>query len=135
MFEATISYTVVDDRTGNDKNAKVQYICENNESFSDVEEMLYQMFGEHTDFEVAAIKRSKIKEIVNKRESDEDLIWMAELQDAFHTDEGDEKYIRYKVIVFAKTFDSAKAKIVEYMKQGFDMTLVSLKLTKFEDVI
>lgn len=134
MWEATINYVKIDE-TGTDRNVKEQYVCENNESFSDVEEMLWQMFGTFTGFEVSAIKRSKIKEVANSSNSDEDLIWMAEMQDVFHDDEGNEKYTKYRIVFYAKTYEGANAFIQEYSKQGYDMSLVSLKLTKFDGVL
>lgn len=135
MWEATIKYVVVDEKTGNDRSIKEQFVCENNDSFTDVEAMLISMFGTYADFSVEAIKRSKIKEVANKRDSEDDMVWMAELQDVFTDDEGVEKYTKYKVVFYAKSADSAHAFITDFMRQGYDMTLVSLKLTNFSDVI
>lgn len=134
FWETTITYTTTNDE-GKEKSVKMQFVCENQETFGEVETLMHKEFGSEDNFDVAAIKKSKIMEIINNREDTEDLIWLAQLQDVFHTDEGEEKYTQYKVIVFAKTFDAAKARMTEYMKQGFDMTLVSLKLTKFEEVL
>ena len=129
-FETKISYE------SEGKVVKEQYIVENEELFGAVESKLYEEFGNFPNFSVVSIKtNNKIREIINQREDEEDFIWTAELQDVFYTDEGDEKHIRYKVIIFAKTFDSAKTKIVKYMQQGYGMTLVSLKLTDFEEVL
>ena len=130
FYEAKVSYEK------ENKKVKEQFILENYELFGEVESKLYEEFGNFPNFSVVSIKtNNKIREIINQREDEEDFIWTAELQDVFHTDEGDEKHIRYKVIIFAKTFDSAKTKIVKYMQQGYDMTLVSLKLTDFEEVL
>ena len=130
IYEAKISYE------NEGKVVKEQYIIENAELFGEVEAKLYDEFGNFPNFSVVSIKtNNKIREIINQREDEEDFIWTAELQDVFHTDEGDEKHIRYKDIIFAKTFDSAKTKIVKYMQQGYDMTLVSLKLTDFKEVL
>ena len=57
------------------------------------------------------------------------------MMDVFHDDEGNEKPLKYKILFFSKTYESANAFITEYSKQGYDMSLVSLKLTKFVDVI
>lgn len=129
IYETKIQFTV------GDKITKQRYIVEEAESFGDAESQTCEYCAGEADTEVTDVKRSRIKEIVNVRTCADELLWMAELQDVFHTDEGEEKELRYKVVVFAKTFDSAKARMAEYMKMGYDMTLVSLKVTKFEDII
>ena len=100
-----------------------------------VESELHKEFKGYKDFDVVAIKRSNIKEIANQRTNNDDVIWQAELQDIFHDDEGNEKLLKYKILFFSKTYESANTFITEYAKQGYQMSLVSLKLTKFIDVI
>lgn len=135
IYETQIAYVTIDNR-GNDKNVKENIVVLNATSFTEAEEMGYKYGDGLTDIDVVSIKRSKIKEVLNERGNDSDLIWQAELMDVFHDDEGNEKEIKYKTILFAQSFDSAKAFISEYMRQGYDnMSLVSLKLTKFTTVI
>lgn len=134
MYELQINYVTVDNR-GNDRNVKENLILEHATSFADAEELGYKYGDGLTDIDVVSIKRSKIKEVLNERGDDSDLIWQAELMDVLHDDDGNEKEIKYKTILFAQSFDSAKAFISEYMRQGYDMSLVSLKLTKFTTVI
>lgn len=136
IYEGTIQYTGVDNK-GNQKNFKEQYVVNNRVSFADAEVELYVEMQERglSDCDVIALKRSKIKEIANQRTNVDDLLWMAEMQDVFHDDEENEKYIKYKVLFYSKTYESANLFITEYAKQGYDLSLVSLKLTKFVDVI
>lgn len=134
IYEGTIQYIAIDEN-GNDKSTKENYIIENAELFAEVENRLYEEFEGYTNIDVVAVKRSRIKEIINTRQSADDLIWMAELQDTFVDDDGKEKYIKYKVVLYSKTFDTAKAFISDYIKQGYNLALVSLKLTKFEEVL
>ena len=136
IYEVQITYVTVDNK-GNDKNVKNNLVVQNAVSFADAEEAGYE-YGQGlnlNEVDVVGVKRSKIKEILNTCQHDDDLIWQAELMDVFHDDEGNEKEIKYKTILFAQSFDSAKAFISEYMRQGYDMSLVSLKLTKFTTVI
>lgn len=137
IYEVQITYVTVDNK-GNDKNVKNNLVVQNAISFADAEEAGYE-YGQGlnlNEVDVVGVKRSKIKEILNTCQHNEDLIWQAELMDVFHDDEGNEKEIKYKTILFAQSFDSAKAFISEYMRQGYDnMSLVSLKLTKFTTVI
>lgn len=134
MFETTIKYVAQDDK-GNDRSKKENFICENYESFSEVESTLYEDFGTFADFSVEAIKRSKIKEVANERSSKDDMIWMAELQDTFLEDNGNETQLKYKIVFYSKTYETANAFITEYARQGYNMSLISLKLTNFSDVI
>lgn len=135
MYELQINYVTVDNR-GNDRNVKENLVLLNATSFAEAEGIGYKYGDGLTDIDVVSIKRSKIKEVLNERSKETDLIWQAELMTLFCDDEGNEKQIKYKTILFAETFDSAKAFISEYMRQGYDdMSLVSLKLTKFNEVI
>lgn len=130
IYEATISYK---NEKGNTE--KESYVLNDKESWSDVEATFFLSFNGYKELDVESIKRSKIKEIANSRESEGDLLWMAELTDVFHDDEDNEKTLKYKILFFSKSYESANAFITEYSKQGYDMSLVSLKLTKFVDVI
>lgn len=134
IYEATINTVVVDEK-GNDRSLKRQFILENFETFSEVEQKLYDEFGLEAGFEVCAIKISKIKEVANSRETADDNIYLAELQDTFVDDNGAEKQLKYKIAFHSKTFDTAKLFISNYAQQGYNLELVSLKLTKFIDVL
>lgn len=135
MYEVQINYVTVDNK-GNDKNVKVNLVVTNATSFAEAEETGYEYGEGLTNVDVISIKRSKIKEVLNERNNDTDLIWLAELMTSFLDDEGNEKQIKYKTVLFAPTFDGAKAFVAEYMKQGYDdMSLVSLKLTKYNEII
>lgn len=134
IHEVTIAFTVAG-KNGEGKTIKEQYLVDNRNLFAEVEDAMYVGFDGYKDLDVIAVKRSRIKEIINTRQSEDDLIWMAELQDTFVDDDGKETYIKYKVVLYSKTFDTAKAFISEYIKQGYNLALVSLKLTKFEEVL
>ena len=134
IHEVTIAFTVAG-KNGEGKTVKEQYLVDNCNLFAEVEDAMYVGFDGYKDLDVIAVKRSRIKEIINTRQSEDDLIWMAELQDTFVDDDGKEQYIKYKVVLYSKTFDTAKAFISEYIKQGYNLALVSLKLTKFEEVL
>lgn len=139
MWEGTIRYITVDVKSGNDKNVKEQYVLENCVSFADVEETLFSKFGELTDFSVEAIKRSKLKEIVNERRFNDDTckIYIAQIVDHFVDLETEEtKDIKYSVALFAHDMKEAHQAIEQYMKQGLeDMDLVGIKETKYSGVL
>lgn len=135
IYESTISYVGVNEK-GNDVVVKESYILQDKESFGDVEDTMYSEFNNTlTDMEVIAIKRSRIKEVANSRSNGEDKIYLATIADIFIDDNSNEKEIKYVIALFAKTFDGAKAFISEYLKQGYNMQLKSLKETKFIGVL
>lgn len=135
IYEAQITYQTTNEK-GLEVTKKENYVVPDAERFEQVEKWLFNRFQlTHDCLDVVAVKRSKIMEVANDRTSDDDLIWCAELQDVFHDDDGSEKTTKYKILLFAKTFDSAKAFISEYAKCGYSMELVSLKMTKFVGVL
>lgn len=134
IYEATLTCITVD-KNGNDKVDKSMYVIDGCEVFAEVENMLYERFAGENSIDVVAIKRSKIKEIANERKYDDEKVYLSEVEDVYTDDNGEEKSLRYKILFYAKDFDGAKAFISEFIKQGFNMNLVSLKLTKFDDVI
>lgn len=134
IHEAQITYTVLGDK-GEDKTVKENYVLGDAANFTDAENTLFEKFCGRSDLDVVSVKRSRIKEIANGRTKQEDVLWLAELQDTFMDDNGKEKHTRYKVLFYSTTFDMAKAYIAEYLTQGYGLELVSLKLTTFIDVI
>lgn len=134
IWEATVSYVAIDDK-GNDKTVKASLVCENLGTFSEVEEKLFGMYELQTDFEVVAIKRSKIREIANKELEEPCKIFTATLTDTFTNDDGAEKEMKYIIAFFAKNMECAHSFVSEYVKQGYDMSVKEIKETKFEEVI
>lgn len=132
IFEATIKYKLLTEK-GEEKEVKESFIIENAELFAEVEQMLYSL--NYDDMKVTAIKPSKIMEVANARQQTSDLIFIAEVQDTFLQDDGSEKYTKYKMVFFAPSIESAYSFIREYVKQGYDMKVVSLKESNFIDVL
>lgn len=135
LYEAKVSYKTRNDE-GQEVLKKEQYVVENCECFAQVEEKMYKAFNYdiYKETDVTDIKRSRIKELTNTRDNGYDKVFMAELQDTFTTDDGTEKKMKYKIIFFSKDIDTAMSYVTQYIKQGYDMLLVTLKETKFIDV-
>lgn len=134
IHECQISYISVDEN-GGERTVKENYVVDNLECFSEVEDRLLDEFGGLKALDVTKIKRSNIKEVANSRQGDADKIWIAELEDIFTMDDGTEKELKYKILFFSETIDSAMGFISEYSKQGYMMSLVTLKKTNFKDVV
>lgn len=137
IFETAIKLTVVD-KNGNDKVVTNKYIVENADQFGEVENKLYEVFGGVTGFEVATIKISKLREIINEapQGDTECKIYFATICDHIMTDEGDIKDMQYSVALHAHDINEAHKAIDQYMSQGMeDMELVGLKCTKYLEVL
>ena len=138
IFETSIK-TIVTDEKGNDRNVTSRYIVENAEFFGEVEKKLYEEFGNETGFEVASIKISKLREIINEAPQGEIecKIYFATIVDKFYDADKDETTeMQYVVALFAHNINEAHQAIDQYMKQGMeDMELVGLKCTKYISVL
>lgn len=137
-FETAIKTTTIDNK-GNDKVVTSRYIIENAELFGEVESKLYEEFGSETGFEVASIKISKLKEIINEAPQGdaECKIYFATIIDRFYDADKDETTeTQYTVALHAHDINEAHKAIDQYMKQGMeDMELVGLKCTKYISVL
>lgn len=138
IHETMITFVGLDGK-GNEKPMKERYLVVNKELFGEVEATLYKEFADlYKGFDIPAIKRSKLREIINEKpvDSDNPHIFFATLLDHFITDDGEEKTTQYIVALFAKDMPDANRRIAEYMKQGMqDLELVGVKKTKFIDVL
>ena len=138
LYETSIKTTVVD-KNGNDKTLVSRYIIENAELFGEVESKLYDEFGSETGFEVATIKISKLREIINEAPQGETecKIYFATIVDKFYDADKDETTeTQYVVALHAHNINEAHQAIDQYMKQGMeDMELVGLKCTKYISVL
>ena len=137
IFETSIKTTIVD-KNGNDKVVTSRYIIENAELFGEVENKLYEEFGNMAGFEVASIKISKLKEIINEAPQGEECkIYFATIIDSFYDADKDETTEnQYTVALHAHDINEAHQAIDQYMKQGMeDMELVGLKCTKYISVL
>lgn len=134
IYEGTIQFTTVD-KNGNDKIVSEKYILDNVDTFTEVEDKLVSEFSSLTGMDVTAIRRSQLKEIVNVRETADESIYLATLQDVFLDEDGNEKYTEYKVALFASSMDDAYSKTKNHIKQGYDLSIVGIRKTKFIDVL
>ena len=130
IYETTISYIAID-RNGNDKTVKERYIVDNAQTFGECEDIMLELCQDFTDLDVVAIKRSKLQEFANQRTSQQDRIFVADLEDTFVDDDGNEKEMKYSIAFYALDISAAYSFITEYIKQGYNMSLVALRKTKF----
>lgn len=85
----------------------------------------YKSDGEVEDFEITGLKLSIVKEIITQYEGDHTFI--ATLRDTTLLDDGSEKIIKYKVLLWANNIAEAMAHTREIAQQGYDMQIDGLK--------
>lgn len=117
---------------GEMKQVTEHYIIDNCELFAEVEAKALEEFG--GDCDVFAIARSKIREIVNAKEVCKPF-FKATVVDTFTDDDGNEKEIKYQMLVCAKDIAEANKIMTEYLKQGYDTRLDSLSKTRIVDIL
>ena len=134
IYESTVQFTTVDAH-GNDRVVKQRFIIKEAMLHGEAEGITYKECHEQTDIDVIAVKRSKIEEILNKRQSDADYIFIADVADITTDENGEENELVYKMAFYANNADNAFNFIMAYLRQGYNMTLVGLKKTKYNDVL
>jgi hypothetical protein len=132
LYELTLKVELADE-VGNVKEVKERYITDEL-LFANVELKGFQLYNNECD--VCAIKRSKVQEILNKRTYEDECIYNATLAQIFVDENtGKEKEQEYQVLFFAKNLKNATDYILEYVKQGYDMEVKSVKKTSIKEVI
>lgn len=132
LYELTLKVELADE-VGNVKEVKERYITDDL-IFANVEMKGFELYNNECD--VCAIKRSKVQEILNKRTYEDESIYNATLAQIFVDENtGKEKEQEYQVLFFAKNLKNATDYILEYVKQGYDMEVKSVKKTSIKEVI
>lgn len=134
FYEVSNKITVIDKR-GNDRQVVEKILVENINLFSEAELKAIEWYNNEN--EVVAIKQlPKLMELVNRRESEDQAIYIATIESIFIDDDDSEKTTRYIVGIFALSLENATKIALEYMRSGMtDLSLVSIKKTKIVEVI
>lgn len=85
----------------------------------------YKSDGEVEDFEITGLKLSIVKEIITQYEGD--YTFIATLRDTTLLDDGSEKTIKYKVLLWANNIAEVITHTREIAQQGYDMQIDGLK--------
>lgn len=134
MYYEVISSVIKQDKRGNDKRVNEKFLVENCEICANAEMKVLDYYSGEND--CIAIKQSNIKEFVNERCDENQDIYLAQIEDTFLTDDGDEKVTKYVVGIFAFNIEDATQRVSEYMNMGLnDMELAYIKKTKIVDVL
>ena len=84
------------------------------------------------DFQIQSLKLSQIKEIDDQSIDNSIPSFIATLIDIFHEDDGTEKKLKYKVLLWADNLTSANRRALELSHQGYDMLVEGIKQVDYE---
>ena len=82
------------------------------------------------DFEIQSLRISPIKEVCTEYAGESSFI--ATLKDIFLTDDGTEKPMKYKVLLWADSLSEAMTRTNVFARQGYDMSVEGLKEVNYE---
>lgn len=124
-------------KDGNLKNVKDHFILDA-ELHGEAETVGFKLYndgmfeGENPD--VVSVSRSAIHEIINQKEEGKPF-FNATVVDIVTDDNGAEKEMKYQLLVCAHDLLAATDIVAEYIRQGYNMRLDSIRRTKIVDYI
>ena len=133
LIEVKVKVTRIDGKKY--KKSSSTYILDR-ELFSQAEYTIMQMFEEEirsklvSDYEIVSMRCSPIKELATQYSGKSTFV--ATLKDVFTDDDGNEKPIRYKVLLWADSLPEAMSRTAAIVRQGYDMTVEGLKEVDYE---
>ena len=97
----------------------------------DITALLSQEVEQHTveSFDILSIKVSSVKEIYTEHQGESTFI--ATFKDIFTDDNGKEKSIRYKILLWANSLSEANHKAYEIAHQGYSMTIEGINEVEY----
>jgi hypothetical protein len=123
---------VIDNKT---RKRTETYILDR-EFFSQAEYAITELLNEEEqsglieDFYITSLRESGIKEIVDKFKGD--FSFLATLKDIWLEDDGTEKYLKYKVLLWADSPSQAMGNTLQLSKEGYDMHIEGIKQVDYE---
>lgn len=82
------------------------------------------------DADIISCKQSSIKEVATQFEGDKSYV--ATLKDTWIDEVGDEKTMRYKVLLYAADLTECNQRVQELSREGYDMKVESLTEVEME---
>lgn len=117
------------------KKETVTFILDK-EFFSEAEYAVTKLLGEEktgksvSDYEIQSLRISPIKELATQYTGENTFV--VTLTDVFTDDEGNEKPLKYKVLLWAKDLSEAWERTKELSEQGYDMHIEGIKEADYE---
>ena len=89
-----------------------------------------QNAGTVEEFEIQSLRLSPIREVCTEYSGQ--FSFIATLKDVFLADDGTEKPLKYKVLLWADSLSEAMARTNVFVRQGYDMSVEGLKEVNYE---
>lgn len=105
----------------------------NKEFFAEAEYKVTEMFEENItagvvdSFDILSLKVSQIKEVYTSYVGE--LSYVVTLRDVFIDEGGNEKHLKYKILLWANDLSTANQRAHEITAQGYNMHIESIKET------
>ena len=126
---------VIDNKT---RKRTETYVIDNCELYSNAEYRVMSVLiheqeeGTVESFEIQSLRLSQIKEIDDQTINNSLPSFIATLIDIFHQDDGTEKKLKYKVLLWADNLTAANRRANELSHQGYDMQIEGIKQVDYE---
>lgn len=131
------SRRVIMDNKGNDKSITEAFFVRDCVLWAEAETKMLKYYNCEND--VVGMAISKVMEVVNEPTDTEKMdmfIYRAVIASIYTDDDGNEKEMKYPVLLWAKNIEEAMSVVNNYLRQGLeDMSLVSITKTKIVEVI
>lgn len=131
------SRRVIMDNKGNDKTITEAFFVRDCVLWAEAETKMLKYYNCEND--VVGMAISKVMEVVNEPTDTEKMdmfVYRAVIASIYTDDDGNEKEMKYLVLLWAKNIDEAMSVVNNYLRQGLeDMSLVSITKTKIVEVI
>jgi hypothetical protein len=121
------------------------YLKEGCELFVEAEQaVMRKLTDEQTgglidEFEIQSLRISSIKEICDQWIDDYTISgyppFLATLKETYHLDDGSEKTLKYKVLLWASSHSHALQRVQELARQGYDMQIEGIKQVDYEYLV
>lgn len=111
----------------NKTKSKSETYLTDKQVFGEAEYAVMQTLSKETgvvDYEIQSIKLSPIKELYNIEDGENTFI--TTLIDSYIDDKGNEKTMKYKVLLWADNLTTANQRTQSFTKQGYDLTVEGL---------
>lgn len=123
---------VIDNKT----RRRTETFVVNKDVFAEAEYKVTLVLSQEQDagtvesFEIQSLRISPIKELVTQYQGDSTYI--ATLKDIWLEDDGTEKQLKYKVLLWADNLTDANKNTQQLARQGYDMQIEGLKQVDYE---
>lgn len=90
-------------------------------------------YGEVNTFEIQSLRMSPIKEIADQYSGE--YPYIATLIDIYTDDDGNEKKLKYKVLLWADSLTQANQRAQALSKEGYNMLIEGIKQVDYEYLV